>query len=329
MNIALSRRHFLWAASAGVLAAGLPISAWRLWQVSEAGAAVRPRYFTDPADFATLQDLVDLIIPPDFDFTGMPSPGAKAAGVADYIDFLLGAFLGSAPFIFAGGPFSNRNPFNGEGLIDNMAVPTTLTPLQRLAWRIRILGTKGAATNVIDTARITIVKANNILAGVGDANGDVEGFQQQYSAGIAALRAAAKTNFGKDFPALTTTQQQTLFNAADPTFVALITNHAAEGMYGNPEYGGNQPPNRTIAATGADGDNRPIGWVIANFEGDRQPLGYTTFDAATQTSVEEPNHPVSTPDPGDVDLADLEPKARETMRQVAQAMSGFSRRRRS
>jgi hypothetical protein len=169
----------------------------------------------------------------------------------------------------------------------------------------------------------------NILAGVGDANGDVQGFQQQYSAGITPLRNAAKSMFGKDFPALTTTQQLTLFNGADQNFVSLVTNHAAEGMYGNPEYGGNQPADRTKPATGADGDNRPIGWVVANFEGDRQPLGYTTFDPVTQTIIEEPNHPVSTPDPGDTNFAYLDPKARDMMRQVAQAMSGLNRRPRS
>jgi hypothetical protein len=296
--------------------------------VDEAQAGSRPRYFTDPGDFSTLETVVDLVIPPDVDFMGNPSPGARTAGVADYIDFLLGAFLGSAPFIFAGGPFSDRNPFNGEGLNDNMAIPIPLTPLQRLAWRIRILGTKGAAANATDAARIKIVKANNILAGVGDANGDVEGFQQLYTAGITALRKAAKSKFSVDFPALTTDQQQTLFMAADPDFVSLVTNHAAEGMYGNPEYGGNQPPDRTKPATGAEGDNRPIGWVVANFEGDRQPLGYTTFDAATQTIVEEPHHPVSTPDPGDPNLAYLDPGTREMTRQVAQTISGLNRRHR-
>ena len=49
-------------------------------------------------------------------------------------------------------------------------------------------------------------------------------------------------------------------------------------MYGNPEYGGNQPADRFRRPTGADGDNRPIGWKNINFEGDRQPRGYTIFD---------------------------------------------------
>jgi hypothetical protein len=157
----------------------------------------------------------------------------------------------------------------------------------------------------------------NILAGVGDANGDVQGFQQQYSAGITPLRNAAKSMFGKDFPALTTTQQLTLFNGADQNFVSLVTNHAAEGMYGNPEYGGNRPPtidpsNPSGGATGfLDPTNRPIGWQNAFFEGDTQPHGYTTFvpdgppdasGSATGQYVEIPTHPMSTADPGGVPL---------------------------
>jgi hypothetical protein len=319
MKITISRRHFLKAASAGVLAANLPAIVWRQWGMGEAGADSRPGYFTDPNDYATLADLVDLIVPPDTDpNTGKPSPGAKAAGVADYINFLLGAFLSSAPFIFAGGPFSNRNPVDGEGLIDDMATPIRLTPNQRLAWRIRILGTAGAATNAVDAAKIEIVKANNMLAGVGDANGDLPGFQEQYSAGIASLRAEAKTTFGKDFPDLTTSQQQTVLGLVDPNFILLVTGHTAEGMYGDPEYGGNQPPNRGKPASGADGDNRPIGWVIANFEGDRQPLGYTSFDAATQTIIEEPDHPVSTPDPGDPTY--LDPKSAAMVQELVRVV---------
>ena len=246
MKIAITRRHFLMAASAGVVAANLPALVWRRWAVGQAQAASRPRFFTDPNDYATLQDLVDRLIPPDTDFTGMPSPGAKAAGVADYIDFLLGAFLGSAPFIFAGGPFSDRNPFNGQGLTDDMAQPMSLTPQQRLAWRIRILGTMGAAAaHPADVARINIVKANNILAGVGDAHGDCHRVPGAIHRRYHGVASRGESKFGKDFPELTTDHQDEVIAGADPNFVAMVTNHAAEGMYSNPEYGGNQPPDRT------------------------------------------------------------------------------------
>jgi hypothetical protein len=302
----LTRRDFLKTASAGALTVSLPALVWGRGLVGKARAGSRPRFFTDPEEYATLEALVDRLIPPDIDPAGLPSPGAKAAGVADYIDFLLGAFLSSVPFIFAGGPFSDRNPVDGQGRTDDMAQPMNLTPNQSLAWRIRVLGTEGAAAaKPVDEGKINIVRANNIIAGIGDENGDVAGFQQQYTEGIAGLRDAAMMQFnGLDFRDLTTAQQDELIDQArqaSPEFIALVTSHAAEGMYSNPEYGGNQPPARKRPATGADGDNRPIGWTIANFEGDRQPLGYTTFDRKTQMPIEDPNHPVSTPNPGDYD----------------------------
>ena len=329
MGIAISRRHFLKAASAGVLAANLPLLAWRTSAVANASTPSRPRFFTDPGAYATLQDLVDRIVPPDTDPKGVASPGGEAAGVADYIDFLLGAFLSSEPFIFAGGPFSDRNPFRGQGFTDDMAKPMKLTPNQSLAWRIRILGTIGAAaSNPADTAKIDIVRVNNMVAGLGDANGDLPGFQNLYTGtpspptGIAGLRQLAQMMFHKDFPDLTPADQDTVIASADPSFIFLVTTHCAEGMYGNPEYGGNQPPDPTRPATGAEGDNRPIGWVIADFEGDRQPRGYTFFDPDTQTSVEDLNHPVSTPNPHDP--AQMDPETAETLRQFAHS---FRRRR--
>ncbi len=324
MTIALSRRQFLTVASAGIVAVSLPATFWRRWRLSEAGAESRPRFFADPNDYATLADLVDRIIPPDLPPGELP--GAKAAGVADYIDFLLGAFLSSSPFIFAGGPFSDRNPVGNQGLTDDMAQPIPLTALQSLAWRIRILGTTGAAAaNPADAARIDIVRNNNRLAGLGDAHGDLPGFQHQYTTGIKALRDSAQAMFsGTDFFNLTPPQQDMVIAAADQGFIALVTGHTAEGMFGNPEYGGNQPPDRTMPATGADGDNRPIGWIIANFEGDRQPLGYTTFDPATQTFIEQANHPVSTPDPGDPTY--LDPETALMVRRFVDARRAFQNR---
>jgi hypothetical protein len=56
--------------------------------VSKLGAAVQPRFFT-PDEYLLVQELTEIIIPAD-----EQSPGAKAAGVADYIDSRLAeAFL--------------------------------------------------------------------------------------------------------------------------------------------------------------------------------------------------------------------------------------------
>jgi hypothetical protein len=275
-----------------------------LWNESKAAPGredSRPRFFQNPQDYETLEAFVDRLIPPDTNPDGSPSPGARIAGVADYIDFLLGAFASERPFIFAGGPFSDRNPFGGEGLTDGMARPLVLTDNQRLAWRIRIFGTAAAAERETDQAKIAIVRSNNKVAGQGDANGDLPGFRQVYGDGIAVLR-------GLKFTSLSAAQQDAILNrttmpAALATLLPLAYAHSVEGMYGNPEYGGNQPSNRAARATGADGSNRPIGWQNVNFEGDRQPLGYTLFDPASGGYIEDPNHPVSTPNPNDPALS--------------------------
>jgi hypothetical protein len=296
-DLTLTRKDFLKSMAVGFIGASLPAVLWSQSRAAPGHEGSRPRFFQNPEDYETLEALVDRLIPPDTNLDGSPSPGARTAGVADYIDFLLGAFVSEHPFIFAGGPFSDRNPFNGEGQTNGMARPLVLTDNQRLAWSVRILGTAKAAERDSDQAKIAIIRANNRIAGQGDANGDLPGFQQIYSSGIAVLR-------GLKFTSVSTAQQDAILNepqkpAALATLVPLAYAHSVEGMYGNPEYGGNQPSNRAKPATGADGNNRPIGWQNVNFEGDRQPLGYTVFDPGADAYIEDPNHPVSTPNPND------------------------------
>src|SRR5260370_3950843 len=296
-DLTLTRKDFLKSMAIGLSGGALPAVLWNQSRAARGHEGSRPRFFQDPEDFETLEALVDRLIPPDTNPDGSPSPGARIAGVADYIDFLLGAFASEQPFIFAGGPFTDRNPFNGEGLTDGMARPLILTDNQRLAWSVRIFGTAKAAERDSDQAKIAIIRANNKIAGQGDANGDLPGFQQIYTGAIAVLRWLKFITFS-------TAQQDAILNdpqkpAALATLVPLAYAHSGEGMYGNPEYGGNQPSNRAKPATGADGSNRPIGWQNVNFEGDRQPLGYTGFDPATDAYIEDPKHPVSTPNPND------------------------------
>jgi hypothetical protein len=299
--IELTRKDFLKSMAVGLMGASLPVVLWNKSWAESGREDSRPRFFQDPQDFETLEAIVDRLIPPDTNPDGSPSPGARLAGVADYIDFLLGAFASESSFIFAGGPFSDRNPLDGEGLTNGMARPLVLTDNQRLAWRIRILGTAKAAYREGDEAKLDIIRDNNRLTGQGNANGDLPGFQQIYTSGIAVLR-------GLKFASLSTAQQDAILNeksmpAALATLLPLAYAHSVEGMYGNPEYGGNQPSNRARPATGADGNNRPIGWQNVNFEGDRQPRGYTRFDPAADAYVEDPNHPVSTPNPNDPALS--------------------------
>ncbi len=159
-------------------------------------------------------------------------PGARALGVADYIDGLLGAFTFDPPRIWAGGPFSGR--FGGDGRFTRF---TALSRLEELAWRTRIEGSRGIPER--------------------EFNGPVEGWQESYRRGIAEL--------GVDFPGVPPDERAARHEAAGE-FKALLYQHACEGAYAAPEYGGNR-----------DG----AGWRAVRFPGDVQPRGYTDTEVSS------------------------------------------------
>ena len=64
---------------------------------------------------------------------------------------------------------------------------------------------------------------------------------------------------GTDFASLAPEQQDERLRA-NPRFTAMVYDHACEGMYGAPEYGGNRDL---------------VGWRYIDFDGDVQPRGYT------------------------------------------------------
>lgn len=179
-----------------------------------------PRFLTD-VEHRTLSAACDRLVPP-LD----AHPGAAALGVADYVDTLLAAFTFDPPRIWAGGPFSGRA--GGDASFEDFL---PLSPLEERAWRIRIEGSRG------DPAR--------------EFNGPVPGWQHEYRAGLAAL--------GPDFADQPPDEQDRRLDA-DPRFKALCYEHACEGAYGAPEYGGN----RDLA-----------GWRAIRFDGDVQPRGYS------------------------------------------------------
>jgi len=82
--------------------------------------------------------------------------------------------------------------------------------------------------------------------------------------GVKDLDSAAAQMFppAKDFVSLAAPEQDILIARPDITvgFPSLVFQHAAEGMYGAPEYGGN----KDLA-----------GWKYIKFPGDAQPRGYT------------------------------------------------------
>jgi len=177
-----------------------------------------PVWLTD-VEYRTLSAACDRLIPPG------DTPGAADAGVPDYIDGLLGAFLVDPPRIFAGGPSSGRH--GGTAAFEHFMV---LSPLQELAWRTRIEGSAGRPER--------------------EFNGPVTGWQERYRAGLAAL--------GTDFPELSMEEQAGRLRA-DPEFSELLYQHCCEGMYGAPEYGGNRH-GVGWASIGFAGDVQPRGW---------------------------------------------------------------------
>jgi hypothetical protein len=179
-----------------------------------------PRFLSDH-EYAAVNAAADRLIPP-----AGPHPGGAALGVADYIDGLLGAFTFDPPLIFAGGPFSGR-----AGGDASFADFLPLSRYEELAWRTRIEGSLGIAAR--------------------EFNGAVRGWQAIYREGIAAL--------GADFTAADGAEQDRRL-AAQRELRNLLYQHACEGAYGPPEYGGN----RDLA-----------GWHAIEFPGDSQPRGYT------------------------------------------------------
>lgn len=165
------------------------------------------------------------LIPTDED------PGATEAGVSDYIDGFLGAFSFDPPRIWAGGGFSGR--FGGTPAFASFH---RLPPLDELAWRIRIEGSLGRPER--------------------EWNGPVVGLQERYRAGLAAL--------GADFASVTEEEQERRLKA-EGEFTSLLYEHACEGMYGAPEYGGNRDL---------------VGWRYIGFEGDVQPRGYSDAEVS-------------------------------------------------
>jgi hypothetical protein len=176
--------------------------------------------FLTSAQHALIAAACERLIPAD------ESQGAAGAGAADYIDGLLGAFCFDPPRIWAGGPFSGRA--GGEA---GFAKFIPLDPLDELAWRTRIEGSKGLAER--------------------EWNGPVIGLQERYENGMAAL--------GADFAGLEAGDQDALLEAV-PEFRSLLYEHACEAMYGPPEYGGNRDLTgwRSI---GFAGDVQPRGWT--------------------------------------------------------------------
>jgi hypothetical protein len=178
-------------------------------------------HFLTPEEHAKVAAGADRLLP-----AAGTHPGAAALGAADYVDGLLGAFASDPPRIWAGGPFSGRH-----GGPAGFARFTALTPLEELAWRTRIEGSRGLPER--------------------EWNGPVRGWQEIYREGLAAL--------GDDFATAAGDEQDRRLDA-EPELRDLLFAHACEACYGDPVYGGN-PGGAGWEAIGWPGDVLPRGWT--------------------------------------------------------------------
>lgn len=270
----LTRRAFLKAAAASAALAAAPLR-----------CRPEPAFFS-PEELATLSALCDRILPPDAD------PGAAALGAPVYIEHLLTVFELPEPhlFVFAGGPYSGRQPFPDYRTgtpskvypPDRFRWPAAPSPLQELFWRAEILGSEEAGLPPHLDAQ---------------AGGPRKGLRDVYREGLAAVDAAALAQGGSPFAELGEAEQDDLLALLDsPTglpvdpvrgqsFIDLLIQHTLEGCLSAPEYGGNR--------AGA-------GWRMVGIEGDSQPLGYSLYSVRDGAYRERPDHPMSTPNPDEL-----------------------------
>jgi hypothetical protein len=180
-----------------------------------------PAWFTD-GEREVLQAACDRLVPSD------RTPGAVEAGVVDYIEGLLGAFLVDPPRIWAGGPTSGRH--GGRAAFGEFH---RLSKLDELAWRTRIEGSLGIEER--------------------EFNGPVVGLQQIYREGLEQL--------GSDFALVAPEERDERLRSVE-TFTSVLYEHCCEGMYSAPEYGGNRELVGWVEIDYA-GDVQPRGWTDA------------------------------------------------------------------
>ena len=90
----------------------------------------------------------------------------------------------------------------------------------------------------------------------------ISGWQQRYRAGIASLDKLA----GGDFTTVGAAKQdKVLAQVPVSSFLSLLFEHTIEGLYSNPEYGGN---------------HNLAGWTDISYPGDSQPRGYTADEVS-------------------------------------------------
>jgi hypothetical protein len=230
--------------------------------------------------------LADFILPPDSQL-----PGGKLLGAVEYIDSFLASFNGGGP-IYAGGPYSGRQPYpNPDGTPsknfppDDFSTALALDRISTVNFQLMISG-PSAVPGGLPNASVVSPLAD---------------WQSFIRTNLATVIAASTTPLSS----LTSKQLGNLYNST-PAFQTLLYGPTTlvnggytptgsgiiapglielvcEAAFAPPEYGGN---------------TNLGGWQIANFEGDSQPMGFSWYDTTTNSYQENPNAPVSSPNPG-------------------------------
>ena len=206
-TISMDRRAFLRSAGYFSLLSLAPASL--LADIAQENCITGACVFFSPQQMQLLGSLCAHFIPGPPDD---PDPGALEAGVPQYIDLLLGAFMINPVRIHAGGPFSMRDM---KGQHNSFMDFLPLDAIEERSWRTRIEGSKGLPER--------------------EWNGPVKGWQQTYLDGLKLLEE-------KDFANLSPFRKNLLLRTARgelKEFIDLAFKHTLEGMYGAPEYGGN------------------------------------------------------------------------------------------
>jgi hypothetical protein len=254
--------------------------------------------------------------------SGCPSSGdVNGNGVVDTADIALAeSAVFQAQPVFAGGPFSGRQPqphipagsracerchlapLPQESGGAGAALPTLdyyppnyftqflpLPRLRALSWKIRILG----------AAAVPEVAGNPLATTSLEAD-----LRNKYRVHLAELDSVSQQQYQKPFVQLSPDEQDKVLALANQDFVTLLTYHTLEGMFCAPEYGGNR---------------ERLGWQLIRFDGDSQPLGYTIYDESAPGNYRErPDKPNSDPNP-DEDCAGFSAKVNRFLTVISRA----------
>ena len=283
--ILLGRRQFLRALGAAAVVAATPVDAGR----ARAGRRARGRFFTrERAPRRSRRS-------PSRSCRPTAIRARRRSASPRYIEGLLTAFEHRVPRLYAGGPFSGRNPFidyargvpwpapaaeRVQALRAADAPPGALLALADPRHRRPVGGRAGARRAARRAAR----------------RRRCPGCARSTARGSRSLDALSRTQEGAAFVDLDdggarararrgARRASRVLPRRDRNFIALVTQHTIEGAFAAPEYGGNRR-----------------GWAgrMLGLEGDSQPLGYALYSRRDDAYRERPDHPLSTPNPDEI-----------------------------